>query len=257
MSDTKEAIAAVTAHVRFQAGACAYLGSPLYAGLLEHIAEDVEAQGPSWRALERFAGWERDSAYALRLMGAVHRLVLAGEQPELARHFGPGADPDRAWTAMHGLLHERAEDIVAIASERPVQTNEVGRCAALAPAMLSIADGRPVRLLELGASAGLNLRWDSYRYEDLWGEQDSPVRLEDRYGEPPPPFAPKSIEVVERRGCDPRPIDPTSDDGRLTLLSFVWPDQAERVQLLRGALDVAARVPAPVDAAPADQWLRQ
>src|SRR3954469_11343358 len=173
MSDPA-AVTAVAAHLRFQAGACAYLGSELYAGLLERTASDVEAR-------------------------------------ELARHFGPASDPDRAWAALHALLEERAEEIGQTASERPVQTNEVGRCAALAPAMLSIAAGRPLRLLELGASAGLNLRWDSSRYEDLWGEQDSPVRLKDRYGDPPPPFAPKSIEVVERRGCDPRPIEPTSD----------------------------------------------
>src|SRR3954454_23736543 len=132
MSDTKEAIAAVTAHVRFQAGACAYLGSPLYAGLLEHIAEDVEAQGPSWRALERFAGWERDTAYALRLMGAIHRLVLTGEGPPLAPPFGPGADPARAWDALQALLDQSAQQIGQAAFERPVQTNEVGRCAALA-----------------------------------------------------------------------------------------------------------------------------
>src|SRR4051795_13703115 len=122
MSDPA-AVTAVAAHLRFQAGACAYLGSELYAGLLEHTAKDVEARGPSWRALERFAAWERDSAYALRLMGAVHRLVLTGEAPELAPHFGPGADPARAWDAVHALLDQRAEQIGQAALERPVQTN--------------------------------------------------------------------------------------------------------------------------------------
>lgn len=256
-NDPNDAVTAVAAHLRFQANACKQLGSQLYAALLERIAADVEAGGPSWRALERFATWPRDSAYALRFMGAVHRLVLTDEAPELAPHFGPGADPSRAWNALQELLDEKAEEIGQSAEERPVQTNEVGRCAALAPAMLWIARGRPVRLLELGASAGLNLRWDSYRYEDLWGDPGSPARLVDRYGDMPPPFTPQTIEVVERRGCDPRPIDPSSEEGRTTLLSFVWPDQAERVELLRAALDLAVRVPATIDAAPADEWLEQ
>ncbi len=249
--------AAVTiiSDVHFQRDACAFLGSPLYAALLDRMAEDVEAKGPSWTVLERFAGWSRDSAYVLRLMGAVHRLVLKGEAPSLAPHFTANADPQAAWTALRALLDERGQEIGASAEEHPVQTNEVGRCAALAPAMLAFSAGRPLRLLELGTSAGLNLRFDAYRYEDLWGDKDSPVQLTGRYGTTPPPFTPARIEIPERRGCDPRPLDPASEEGRLALLSFIWPDQTERIELLRGALDVAPTIPATVDPAPADEWL--
>jgi hypothetical protein len=41
----------------------------------------------------------------------------------------------------------------------------------------------------------------------------------------------------------------------LTLLSYVWPDQAARLAALRGALAVAARVPASVARAAAPDWL--
>jgi hypothetical protein len=54
------------------------------------------------------------------------------------------------------------------------------------------------------------------------------------------------LHVVERRGCDTEPVDPTTEDGRLRLTSFVWPDQLERLERLRGALQIAAQVPAPV-----------
>jgi hypothetical protein len=60
--------------------------------------------------------------------------------------------------------------------------------------------------------------------------------------------------VVERAGCDAAPVDPTTDDGRLTLLSYVWPDQIHRIRLLRAALAVAAETPAPVEQAEAVAW---
>jgi hypothetical protein len=60
--------------------------------------------------------------------------------------------------------------------------------------------------------------------------------------------------VVERRGCDRNPLDPTTDDGRLLLRSFVWPDQADRHRRLDAALAVAAEVPVVVDRADAAAW---
>ena len=61
--------------------------------------------------------------------------------------------------------------------------------------------------------------------------------------------------MIERGGCDPLPLDPSSPDGQLTLLSYLWADQRERIALLRGALEVARRVPAAVDASGAPAWL--
>ena len=48
----------------------------------------------------------------------------------------------------------------------PCQTNEVGRAAALLFGFLPVAraTGLPFRLVELGASGGLNLRWDRFFY---------------------------------------------------------------------------------------------
>jgi hypothetical protein len=241
--------------LRIQQEGCAQLGSPLYAGLLERLRANVESGGVGARVLEPFADWPGDSAYVLRLMGAVNRLVLTGEAPDLAPHFAPGGDPEAAWPAFQALLADQGDEIQSLALARPVQTNEVGRSAALAPAILWLSGGMPVRLLELGASAGLNLRWDAFRYEESWGDRDSPVRLTDRYDGAPPPFEPPSIDVVERRGCDARPVDPGTEEGRLTLLSYVWPDQSERLSLLRGALDIARTIPAQVDAVPAGEWL--
>ena len=244
--------------LRFQSAACGYVGSPLYAGLLDRAADDFESAGPTRRVL---AGHERDpkdSALALRLMGAVHRLVLEGAAPELAERYGAAdGDGERNWTAFRAVLEERAERLGPLV-ERPVQTNEAGRCAALLPGFLAVASssGLPLRLLEVGASAGLNLRWSAYRYETggfSWGPADSPLRIafEVDGGTMPPPTA---ASVAERVGCDASPVDLETEDGRLTLLSYTWPDQPLRMERLRAAFELARTLPAPVERANAVEW---
>ena len=47
----------------------------------------------------------------------------------------------------------------------------------------------------------------------------------------PLPFG-VDTRVLERAGCDAAPIDPSTEDGRLTLLSYVWPDQVHRIFLI-------------------------
>jgi hypothetical protein len=141
----------------------------------------------------------------------------------------------------------------------PVQTNEVARAAALVGGFLYVVERSqlPLRLLELGASAGLNLRWDHFRYvanhRRAWGPPRSSVRFEGVFkGDVPLRGA---CEVVERSGCDPYPIDPTTRDGELRLKSFVWSDQLDRLERLNAAIAISRRVPATVDAADAADWL--
>jgi hypothetical protein len=188
------------------------------------------------------------SALALRLMGAVHRLVLSGDAPDLTSH-----DP---WPTFLEILRERRDDLRELI-EHPVQTNETARCAALLGGFLEIAraTGLPLRLLEVGASAGLNLAFDRYRYElgdERWGPEDSPVTIRAALTGRPPLGTP--LEVTSRAGCDLRPLDPRDPDDRLTLTSYVWADQTERLARLRAALDVAARGGIEVDRAGAGEW---
>jgi hypothetical protein len=134
-----------------------------------------------------------------------------------------------------------------------------GRAAALVFGFLEVAasTGLPMRLLEVGASAGLNLRFDRFRYGGggaSWCDATSPVDLTGLWADAPGQVD-TSVEVVERRGCDLRPVDPTSEEGRLALRASVWADQHQRLARLRGALELAARVPAVVDAASLERWL--
>ena len=248
--------------LRRQATHCSQLGSPFYAALLEAAAGDVAAGGPAWEILSPYAQETSRSAVALRLMGAVHRLVLMDALPELARHYpstGGDGDAAAAWPLFREALAEHREEVSRLVA-RGCQTNEVGRCAALLGGFLEVAHRTrlPLRLLEIGASAGLNLRWDRYRYEALdgaWGDADSAVRFDHAFDVPPP--LNRTADVSERKGCDLHPIDPTSDDGALTLRSFVWADQLGRLALLDGAITIAGEMPVEVEQIDAASFLER
>jgi hypothetical protein len=244
--------------LRFQARACDYLGSELYEVLLARAAEDVEAHGPTWDVLR---GHECDppaSVPVLRLMGAVNRLVLAGREPALAQIYeGPGVDRSAAWDAFSTVLSSNREELRELI-QLPVQTNEVGRCAALLLGFLAVASetGLPLRLLEIGASAGLNLRWDCYRYEAngfAWGPSDSGVRVEfELKGEAP--SLPPTVEIAGRHGCDAAPIDSSSPEGQLTMLAYVWPDQKFRLERMQAALRLVEELPIELEHEAAAPW---
>jgi hypothetical protein len=213
-----------------------------------------------WGVLRGFEDDPGPSALALRLMGGVHQLVLRGDAPELAAHYpSVGGVPHEPWPAFVATLRAHAEELRAL-TRRPVQTNEVARCAAVLGGFLEVArlTRLPLRLLEVGASAGLNLRFDHYRYElgvARWGPQDYPVLLRTRLsGRPPLAVRPS---IASRTGCDTHPVDPRTGAGRITLQSYIWPDQLERLERLRAALSVAAEVEAPVVRAGAADWVER
>jgi hypothetical protein len=60
-------------------------------------------------------------------------------------------------------------------------------------------------------------------------------------GKPPPV---RHVQVISRTGGDLAPVDPVGGEGRLLLLAYVWADQVERLERLRGACDLAAQIPA-------------
>ncbi len=248
---------------REQAGWCDKLGSPLYAWLLNQCAEDYEQAGPVRQLLEPHQSDRKGTALPLRMMGAVHRLALSGAAPELARYY-PSCDGEvdfpKAWRAFHDVLATHLRELQQLVL-RPVQTNEVGRCGALLGGFFEIArrTGLPLRLLEIGASAGLNLRWDRYYYTwtgGAWGDPSSGVNITNVFSGDHAP-EPCRLKVIERHGCDPNPLDPASPEGRLTLLSYVWADQVQRMQMLKSALGIARAVPCHVDQARAAEWLPQ
>ncbi len=251
----------LAATLRRQSTACADLGAPFYRTLLERLAGDAEGGGPVSRVLADHATAPFEDAFALRLLGGAHRMVLAGRAPALAAHYpstGGDGDGDGAADALLALLADPPGELLD-ALGRPPQTNEVARSSALASGLLVVAErtGLPVRLREIGSSGGLNLRLDAYWFAQDgvgWGDDASPVRFVDLWEGGGPRFA-TSLEIVERRGCDRDPIDVTTEDGNLTLLSYVWPQPAERFSRARDAMAIARDRPVVIDRADADAWV--
>ena len=50
-------------------------------------------------------------------------------------------------------------------------------------------------------------------------------------------------------------MDATTEDGVLTLRSYIWADQLDRLELLDGAIAVARRVPVDLEQADSVEWL--
>lgn len=154
-----------------------------------------------------------------RLLAGARWLVLSGD----AEDFEEAGDP---WSAFQAVLAVHGEWLTSFVRERPVQHNEVQRCWVLLPIFLTVARevGRPLDLLELGASAGLNLQWDRYGYRyrgGTWGDPTSPLQLagEERTAVPDVLLGAR-VDVRRRRGIDLDPVDATSDEGLRLLRSY-------------------------------------
>lgn len=251
-----------------QAAACRTGGSPFSAAVIEAMAMDFAKQGP---VFDMAKSWYRDgqeeghvvkNAMVLRLLGGLHRLVLDETADALAQHY-----PSVGGTPGPTLIPDMIEavsthsDFLQGYMDLPPQTNEVGRSHALLGGFLAVAKKTdlPLRLLEIGSSAGLNLFWDQFSYANQtfqWGHSKSEVCLETEWSGPAlTPSKPPSI--VDRVGCDIAPVDVHDHEACRRLESYVWADQPERLNRLRGAIKIARQADYRLDQADAGVWLEE
>jgi hypothetical protein len=251
--------AALGAFVK-QIGWCESLGSPFTARLLTILADDIAAAGASAELVRSWTGHPVADALPLRMAAALHALALTESAPALIACYPPhAATLEQLRSAVTGVVKQHRTTIGTFLSSAP-QTNEVGRSGVLVGGFLQIAKetGLPLRLLEIGASAGLNVIWDRYHYQfgaAAWGDPQSVVRIAPRWeGSSPPVDAP--VRVVERLACDMAPIDLEDPAQRLRLRAYVWPDQPERLSRLESAIDLARAFGSRVERADAADWVR-
>jgi hypothetical protein len=242
-----------------QASHCLALGSPFMNQLCLCFAENMQASGA---VMDKIRSWPGDpsaggDALALRIAGGLHALALSGAEPQLAAAYPPSeADNDHLWRSI-SLAITGHSAFLCDWIETPPQTNEVRRSAALIPVSQYLANrfGLPLQLSELGSSGGLNLFFDNYAVDTgatILGSKSPILTLTpDWQGTPP---ANNGFTVVERRGVDLNPLDIGTKDGRLRLMSYLWPDQAERLERTRAALAGAEPV---VDKGNAVDWLER
>lgn len=230
----------------------------LYGVLLEEMAADLDAGGPTAEICADHLQACRADAIALRLLAGIFRIVLHGGAPQLAPFYlslDSTAVAEDAWPVLRPVLAAHVTALRRALDQAP-QTNEVGRSAALAVGLFEAVRRHGlhrVRILELGSSAGLNLNVDRYRIIGPgwgWGPVDSSLVLDTAAVR----VRPEAVTVVQRRGCDLSPVDISTTDGALYLTSFVWPFNLERHHRLAAAIAVARRYPVTVDRAPASSW---
>jgi hypothetical protein len=193
---------------------------PLYAEICRGVAGDEVV-------LELLAGLAEPKQQPNLLLAAVRQVSgTAGEYADFRQRL---------------LTHREA--VLATMAVRATQTNEPARCAALY-AVLSCLP-QPVALLEVGASAGLCLQPDRYRYTfdtTIAGDPASPLTIDCHVdGAAWQPAQP--VVVAWRAGLDLNPLSVLDPDDTAWLETLVWPGQEHRRHRLRTAIDIARTDP--------------
>lgn len=203
-----------------------------------NFADHQATESPSLQRLARAVADDPD------LCGRLDALPWPKRQPNLyfaaVRYLGgPVDDPAefRAYSRRHW------DTIVDQIRRRRTQTNEVGRCATLLPLLAALP--QPLALVEVGASAGLCLYPDRYRYRygsHHVGPADSGVVL-DCAVTGPAPLPAQPPHIAWRAGLDLNPLDIRDADTRRWLEALVWPEHTDRLDRLRAAAAIAAADP--------------
>ncbi len=232
------------------------LASPMYAELCYGVSLDREL-------LELAAQKRRRQPAPNMLFAAVQYLLLSGGDyaaHPLAAHYpivsGNMRPMEPAFPSFREFCLEHRAEILELIQTRRTQTNVVRRCTCLLPAfsMAQTESGLPLSLIDVGASAGLNLNVDHYRYRYLrggretatWGQAEARVTLEaELRGAGAMPSLADDLTVRFRGGIDLNPIELGNEEELRWLRALIWPEHVERHQRL---LDAAAELASsPID----------
>ena len=220
-----------------------------YSSLYESICRSVAVDDDLLALVE---SGPRSARQPNVLLAAVHYLLLGGADHPLAEVYAGTSRTDPAPQFRDFCLTHR-DAVLALLATRHTQTNECGRSAAIVPALMWVARqlGEPLALVDVGASAGLNLLCDQYRIDygaaGAIGPPDSPVRIDCRVLGGSPPIAARPPELAARLGLDREPLDVDDPDATRWLLACVWPDTG-RLDRTAAAIAMArARKPVVIE----------
>jgi hypothetical protein len=208
---------------------------------------------------------------SLLLMAGLHRDILAGEPitRELAAYYPTAApkprdfraEPQHLASLFRAAIWARRESLRQFMHHNMVQTNETGRGLAwLLP--INFTRWPAIELLDLGASAGLNLVAEQ-RHFRLFTPAGTHLR-DIGGGHPPqfstichgdvPPTRPYPPRVTQRLGLDMAPFVLDGREATLTLMSFIWGDQPQRLERLREGIAAAATAVTPLNRTRSAPW---
>ena len=187
-------------------------------------------------------------------LAAVHFLLAEAPEHELSAFYASLHDdprpPVEAYPAFRDFVRSNTARLIPLLETRITQTNEVGRCSFLLPAFTAVQQstgGEPLALIDVGCSAGLHLRWDSYYYDYGVAQVGDPraavsIRCELR-GPAMPPLPVRFAECPFRVGIDLNPIDLRDPIERRWFEALIWPEHEGRRRLAAAAIDELLRDP--------------
>ncbi len=232
---------------QFAAGGRWFNDSPLYQALTATVAREDE--------LLQIASHARAGQQPLNLMmAATHRIVAGDPSLAFARFFptvaGAAAEPPTvAGDEYAAFCTDHRQALVELLETRLVQTNEPARATAIRYALHEVGrrTNGPVTFLEIGPSAGIQLRFDRWGIRTggrRFGPLDPPLTVETEWrGADGPPDLDAIVPIRERFGVDLHPVDATDPEERHWLQALVWPEHVDRYAQLGVALDAVAAEP--------------
>jgi hypothetical protein len=220
--------------------------APLYTRIVEGIANDDDLKSLA-------ATVRKGQPMANVLLAAVHFVLLRGAQHPLRRFYpnlngGTHIENEDPFPHFRAFVDEHRAKLAPLIASKVTNTNEVGRCAFLHAGFRAVATeaGQPLHLVEIGPSAGLNQRWDSYgvRYHRgdgivRVGPDDASLALDVELRSDILPPAGPTPKIAGRVGLELNPVDLSDSGQRDWLRALVWPDQVKRFGQLERALEIA------------------
>lgn len=247
--------------LRIEAAKAHGFGKPRAAALMAALARVLpQTGGPVFAAIETWPGDLASDGVIFRLNAGLHALALAGRDAGVLGALYRGGAMPSAFALEAALVHAldvHAEDLLGWLAH-PTQTNEVARVAGLVAALLELGRSKalPCEVLELGASAGLNLNFPHYAVQ--LGEvracaTTSAVTLAPQWRGGAAPGG--ALTVTTARGVDLHPLDAGLEADRDRLAAYLWPGEGARAARLSAAIGIAQSCPPQVDTGLASAWL--
>lgn len=200
----------------------------------------------------------------LLLLAGLHRDVLnqEPEAAELAQYYpSVGGQRDFNDAQLPHILRQtilnRREKLAPFIQTATVQTNETARGVCwLLP--LLYTGWNTVHLVDLGASAGLNLLAEQRNYRIFFDKQffdvgsGQPVQFPMHTQGPfhQPPTTNRQPQILSRTGCDLAPFRLETVADEQTLTAYIWADQPQRLERLREGLAAFHQAEPPVQLHP-------
>ncbi|MFF2175641.1 DUF2332 domain-containing protein [Lysinibacillus sp. NPDC058147] len=215
--------------------------SPLYEHLANKIAADEEVL--------KIAAFIPQGQPVPNLLLAGVQYLLSSSKDDLV-NFYPSLTTtpksiNEVYPVFKSFFLSHSEELKTLFQEKLVQTNEIRRCSYLYPMMTEIYERhqKPLALIEIGASAGLQLGMDRYNYcynqqLHINNSNSAFVLPSENQGERLPASISNTPVVCKRVGIDLNPIDIQTGEELLWLQALIWPEHEERRLLLNQALPI-------------------